>query len=166
VEDFLDQIEAGANATNLYYLALIGALAVPDICGGLESPDGQANGKRYAAWFDSHVAPMHGGMLTGQDCYYFRCSFLHQGRTQHPKGSFSRILFVEPHPGRPMFHMNIMNDALNIDVRLFCLEMVASARKWLTSVQGTEPYETNLNAFVRRYPQGLPPYFAGPPVIS
>jgi hypothetical protein len=27
VEDFLYQIETGANATNLYYLALIGALA-------------------------------------------------------------------------------------------------------------------------------------------
>lgn len=166
MEDFLYQIETGANATNLYYLALIGALAVPDICGGLESPDGQAKGERYVAWFDSHVAPLHRGMLTGQDCYYFRCSFLHQGRTKHPRGSFSRILFIKPHPSRPVAHMNVMDHALNIDVRMFCLEMVAAARNWLTSVQGTEPYETNLNAFVQRYPDGLPPYIGGVPVIS
>jgi hypothetical protein len=62
--------------------------------------------------------------------------------------------------------MNIMGDALNIDVRLFCLEMVVSARQWLAGVAGTEPYETNLNAFVRRYPNGLPPYIGGVPVIS
>jgi hypothetical protein len=62
--------------------------------------------------------------------------------------------------------MNILNDALNIDVRLFCTEMVDSARRWLIGVVATEPYETNLNAFVRRYPNGLAPYIGGMPVIS
>jgi hypothetical protein len=171
MNDFLDQVEAGANTARLYYLALAGALVIPDICGALESADGSTNGAIYTAWFDTHVAPLHvwGGrppMLTGEDSYRFRCSFLHQGRTQHPKSGYSRIVFVEPGATTNVFHMNILNDALNIDVREFCLEMVGAARKWVASVAGTQPYESNLAAFVRRYPNGLAPYIVGAPVIS
>lgn len=150
---------------------LAGALVIPDICGALESPNGETSGSIYMAWFDSHVAPIysHGGrppMLTGDNCYRFRCSFLHQGRTQHPRGGYNRILFVEPGASTNVFHMNVLGDALNIDVRLFCLEMVAAARNWLSTVSATLPYETNLSAFVRRYPTGLSPYIVGVPVIS
>jgi hypothetical protein len=166
VNDFLDQVEAAAIDGRFYYLALAGALMVPDICGGLEAPDGEADGPLYTGWFNTYVAPLQGGFLTGEDCYRFRCSFLHQGRTQHPKSGYSRILFIEPGASVNVFHMNIMNDALNIDVRTFCLEMVRAARTWLATVEGTEPYETNLSSFVRRYPTGLSPYFGGLPVIS
>jgi hypothetical protein len=51
--------------------------------------------------------------------------------------------------------MNVLNDALNIDVRLFCLEVVEAAQAWRGSVAGTQPYETNLTNFVTRYPNGL-----------
>ncbi|MGA2036505.1 MAG: hypothetical protein ABSH04_02855 [Acidimicrobiales bacterium] len=172
MNDYLDQVEAAANDSRFYYLALAGSLVIPDICGALESKDGGATGDRYKTWFDTHVAPRNVSYftrkpyLTGEDCYRFRCSFLHQGRTQHPKSGYTRILFIEPGPNPIIGHMNIVNDALNIDVRLFCTEMVDSARQWLTGVVGTEPYETNLNAFVRRYPNGLAPYIGGMPVIS
>ncbi|MGH9012507.1 MAG: hypothetical protein ACRDZ1_00975 [Acidimicrobiia bacterium] len=166
MNDFLDQVEAAANDGRLYYIALLGALTVPDICGALEAKDGQATGDRFKAWYDAHVAPQQ-KFLTGEDCYRFRCSFLHQGSTQHPKSGYSRILFVEPGAAsNVVLHMNVMMDALNIDARLFCLEVVDAARHWLTGVVGTEPYETNLNAFVRRYPDGLPPYIGGVSVIS
>lgn len=105
-------------------------------------------------------------MLSGQDCYRFRCSFLHQGTTQHSQSRYARILFVEPGTTTNVFHMNVINDALNIDVRLFCLDIVKGARRWVEQVTGTEPYETNLNASVRRYAKGLPPYIVGIPVIS
>jgi hypothetical protein len=59
MEDFLDQIEAATQTDHLYYLALAGALAVPDICGALEAPDGEATGQRYKAWFDTNVSPLH-----------------------------------------------------------------------------------------------------------
>lgn len=173
MDDFLDQVEVAANDARLYYLALLGALAIPDLCGALEAQGGEATRARYKSWFDTHVGPLYVNhwagdepFLSGEDCYLFRCSYLHQGRTQHPRSGYSRILFVEPGTTTNVFHMNIMNDALNIDVRLFCLEMVTAARGWLAGVAGTEPYETNLNAFVRRYPHGLAPYIVGIPVIS
>ena len=169
MNDYLDQVEAGAGVAKLYYLALAGALVVPDMCGALESTDGQASSSKYKTWFDNHVAPLHnsGGVpiLTGEDCYYFRCSLLHQGRSQHSRSGYSRIIFLEPGTSN-VFHMNILNDALNIDVREFCIEIVSAARLWLEQVRGTEPYETNCVSFVHRYPNGIAPYIIGLPVIS
>jgi hypothetical protein len=171
VRDYLDQVDLVASDGRFHYLALSAVLTVPDICSALESPDGEANGARYKAWVNQHVAPLHlrpdnrQPFLTGEDCWRFRCSFLHQGRTQHPASGYTRILFIEP--GAPILgHMNVLNDALQIDVHLFCAEMVTAAKQWLADIEGTEPYETNLNAFVRRYPTGLAPYIVGVPVIS
>jgi hypothetical protein len=36
-------------------LALQGALSVPDICGALAAPDGEARSSRHMAWFDDNV---------------------------------------------------------------------------------------------------------------
>ncbi len=60
----------------------------------------------------------------------------------------------------------ILNDALNIDVTLFCREIVAGAREWLDSVEGTERFKANYAKFVRHYPNGLAPYIVGVPVIG
>lgn len=168
---FLDQVEAAANDARLYYLALAGALVVPDICGALEAEDGEATPARYKTWFDNHIAPLHSfdndpPYVRGEDCYQFRCSFLHQGRTQHPKSEYSRILFIEPGAVPGVVHMVVIGDALVLDVREFCLEMVAGARRWIAAVIGTEPYQSNLGSFVQRYPNGLLPYIKGAPIIS
>ena len=81
MDDFLNQVDLAANTAGLYFLALAGALVIPDICGALESPDGKTNGARYTAWFNTNVAPKYSAglvQLSGEDCYFFRCSFLHQ----------------------------------------------------------------------------------------
>lgn len=56
MEKLLKQIE-WANCKGAYYLALYASLTLPDICGAMESDDGQATGNKYIAWFDKHVAP-------------------------------------------------------------------------------------------------------------
>ena len=165
MQDLLQQIRA-ANAAGLYYVALFSALALPDICASLESQDGLATGPRYIAWFDQHVAPRYGGNLDGTTCYRFRCSMLHQGRTQHPQGRYSRIIFVEPGVGGNVFHNNVLNDALNIDVRIFCEDSCAAAEAWLPGAQRLPHFQANLANFVTRYPNGLAPYIVGPPVIG
>ena len=104
--------------------------------------------------------------LSGEDCYYFRCSFLHQGSTQHPKSGYSRVLFVEPESTSNISHCNILNDALNIDVTIFCRDMVSAARQWLNVVENTGKFKTNMQKFIQRYPTGLAPYIAGVPVIG
>jgi len=167
MQDILDQI-GQAVSTGLYYVGLFTALALPDICAALEAPDGLANKPRFIAWFDRYVAPKYssGGIstLTGETAYYFRCSMLHQGRMQHRSSTYSRILFVEP--SGVVFHNNVLNDALNIDVRVFTLDVVAGAEEWLGNTSKDPNVQRNLSLFVQRYPAGLPPYIGGIPVIS
>jgi len=157
--------------TGDYYLALFGALAVPSICGALESPDGEDTADRYAGWFDQYigpkyrVGPRHEPSLSGRQCYKFRCAMLHQGRMTHADLGYARILFIEPGSGF-IAHNNVINDALNLDVQRFCQDMIDGTLQWLSAVEGTEPYETNLKQAVQRHPDGLPPYIVGVPVIS
>jgi len=169
MRDFLDQIDAATNA-NFYYVACACALAVPDICTGLEASDGRATGARYRTWFDQWVAPKYGFQggtsLDGDACYRLRCSLLHEGSALPTGGSFSRVLFVEPDASGNVFHNNVLNDALNLDVRIFCRDVTDSARTWLTTAEGTEPFATNFERFIRRHPNGLAPYIVGVPVIG
>ncbi|MFQ5863201.1 MAG: hypothetical protein ACE5IC_08800, partial [Candidatus Brocadiales bacterium] len=95
MKDFLYQIQKGLDS-NLYFLSLLAALVLPDICGAISSEDGQAKPEKYKAWFDKYVAPKYNNFLNGNDCYYFRCSLLHQGSSQHSKSNYKRVLFVEP----------------------------------------------------------------------
>ena len=163
LKDLLAQIETAVDA-NLYLIALFASLAIPDICGAIDSEDGTASKSKYINWFNKYVADKC-SFLSGEDCYYFRCSFLHQGSTQHPNSSYSRILFVDPTATTNVLHCNVFNDALNIDFRIFCKDMVEAARQWLTNVESTERYTQNIEKFVQRYPTGLH-IISGLPVIS
>ena len=165
MQDIIQQIRA-ANQVGLYYAALFSALAVPDICAALESADGKASKDKFVAWFNAYVAPRYNGFLDGESCYYFRCSMLHQGSTQHPSGRYSRILFVEPGNSGMVLHNNILNDALNIDVRIFCEDICAATESWWPTASTKPAVQTNLARFVRRYPGGLAPYIVGLPVIA
>jgi hypothetical protein len=179
----LTQIEA-ASTSRLYYLALISALAVPDIAGALEADDGRATGQRYSAWYETWARPIfrrhvieslpaniRGAVqienpLSGEECYFFRCSLLHQGSSQHSRSGFSRILFFEPGATTTVMHYCQVRDALMIDLPMFCSEVTRGARAWLEQVEGTEPFATNYDKYVRRHDSGLAPYIQGAPVIG
>jgi hypothetical protein len=169
VNDLFDQVEDAVNH-GLYYVALFGALALPDICGAMETSDGKATKTRYISWFDRYVAPKYTTRstttLSGTDAYYFRCSMLHQGRTRHSSSTYSRILFLEPGQYQNGPHNNVMNDALNIDVSTFCADVVEGARSWLAAAEHSANFERNYPLFVQRYPGGLSPYISGPTVIG
>jgi hypothetical protein len=165
MRDYLDQLEAVRDA-NLFYVALAGSLMVPDMAAAMDAEDGRTTASRYAAWFDQHVASRFFGLITGDDCYGLRCSMLHQGRMAPHKGSYSRVLFVEPGTTPNLFHCNVMDDALNIDVRIFVAEIIASARAWLDAVEQTDLYRRNYERTMQRYQQGLAPYIVGVPVIA
>jgi hypothetical protein len=169
MRDLLSQIQLAING-HAYYLALYATLTVPDICGAMESDNGHATKDKYIAWFNQHVAPNYfacgQATLTGEVCYFYRCALLHQGRAQHPNLRFSRILFVEPGASSNVFHNNVMNDALNIDVSIFCTDIVQGAQRWLDSAEASSNYQKNFPLFMQRYPNGLAPYIVGLPVIG
>jgi len=165
MRNILDHIQKGLEV-NLYYLSLFASLSLPDICGTIDSVDGTADNKKYKKWFDEYVAQKYTGFLTGEDCYRFGCSLLHCGSSQHPESTYSRVMFIEPTATTNVLHNIVMNDALNIDVRIFCNDMLEGAKEWLNKVEKTDLYKENYNKFMKRHPNGLAPYIVGVPVIG
>lgn len=149
-----------------FYLALMGALALPDICGSMEYPDGRAGSDRYAAWFDKWVGERYLGFLDGKQCYGFRCDMLHQGVTGQSHREYSRILFVLPGGTMVRMHRNIFNGALNLDLPVFCSDVTGGVHRWLEATSETEPIKSNLSRLMQIYPNGLAPYMVGVPIIG
>jgi hypothetical protein len=132
--------------------------------------DGKATSDRYKNWFDHYVAPKYNGVLDGNTCYLFRCAMLHQGRMQHPASLYSRIFFVDPGLTGLILHRNVASTptgtALNIDVRIFCEDVVSAAETWLLQARQLPQVAANLAMSVTHYPNGLPPFINRIPVIA
>ena len=180
----VDQVEASLGS-GLYFLSLYTSLTIPDIAGALSSENGEATGAKYGAWFETwarprffetvlasvppehrqHIRSME-NPLTGDACYRFRCSLLHQGSSQHSKSPFNRIMFIEPGATTNVVHYGKVNDALCIDLNLFCREMISGARLWLNQAEKDAHYIKNYERFARRHPEGLAPYIVGVPVVG
>ncbi len=165
MRNLLNQIRMSLDS-HLFYMALFVALTLPDICGAIESENGEASSEKYIRWFNTYISPRYNGWLTGEDCYQFRCSLLHQGTSQHPRARYARVIFVEPTLQNIVMHCNILNDALNLDLNIFCRDVIMGVEQWLQNYEGTNRYNENYSRFMRRYPEGLAPYIVGIPVIS
>jgi hypothetical protein len=180
----IDQVEQSL-ASGQYLLSLYTTLTVPDIAGALSSENGEASGQKYAAWYEKWVRPRFfesvlelipvehrkhvkeiENPLTGEACYFFRCSLLHQGSTQHAKSPFSRIIFIEPGSTTNVVHYGQLMDALCIDLPSFCREVIAGGRLWLKQAENDALFVKNYERFVHRHTAGLRPYIVGVPVIG
>lgn len=159
-----DEIERALSA-GLYYLAIVVALGLPDVCAALESDDGEATKQKYRTWCDAWLLPSYPG-LTSDDLYSMRCGVVHQGRLGHPKMQYSRVLFTLPNPSRNVFHRGVINDAPNLDAVTFCRDVTDAVARWHAAT-GAEPnVVANLPRLVRFYAQGLAPYLVGVPLIA
>jgi hypothetical protein len=149
-----------------FYLALTGALVLPDICGSMEYADGVANRNRYAAWFDEWIGPRYEAFLSGKQCYEFRCDLLHQATTGSNRRSYKKILFLVPGATTATMHKNILMGALNLDLNAFCGDMTSGAYRWLQARSETQPVKGHLSRLIRAHPQGIAPYIVCLPVIG
>ena len=165
MNDLLQQVEIAIKA-KLFYLALFTTLCIPDICGAMEAEDGNANKDRYIKWYNRYISA--DCVLSAEDCYYFRCSLLHQGKGEHPTSAYTRYLFTEVKFMNNNFFKSKtdVKMSLNIDLNDFCLEILKGAKKWLLDVQNTATYKKNHDLMLKRYPNGFPPYIVGIPVIA
>lgn len=72
---------------NLYYVALMSALALPDICGKAEFPNERQSKERYILWYEQNIGEHEESTkcdnnlpyLSGEVIYNLRCSMLHEG---------------------------------------------------------------------------------------
>lgn len=189
MEEILRQIRS-AKLAELYYVALMGALTVPDMCAAAETPH-EANGVRYARWFEANMpsayherrpwprvlmerhpeyATIEPPRFSGHDAWKFRCALLHEGsghltRPHEPRQR--RVWFLYPGATGLTSHLTHQESGVSIDLDTYVDDTLAAATRWLAAV-GKQPHvEANLDArFVRVYPDGLAPYAVGIPVIA
>lgn len=161
MEDVLDEVDRALQA-GLFYLALAGALTVPDLCAVAETPELGVRA-RYERWWDEHLGQEYAQMAGGAVAYQLRCAVLHEGSYQLRSGGFSRVIFLEP-GGSIQGHLNIVNDALWLDLPTLVRDILVAGRTWRSGV--TEEVESRLERHVRRHPNGLAPYIVGCPVIA
>jgi hypothetical protein len=168
--DLIAQTRA-AFAADLYYISLFSALTIPDICGAFDSTDGVATGARYRDWYMKHVLPRY-DVLSADECYHYRCTALHQGRSEPQKAKdYDRVLFIEPKAACRL-HINVKrvkakgDVAIMIHVEDLIEAILGAAEHWVASSRGTEPFESNHKRFMHRHPNGFLPFVSGVPVIT
>jgi len=139
-------------------VAIMTSLAIPDIAGAINSKNGKANKTKYACWFNEFCKPkfqFSGGFcLNGDDCYYLRCSVLHQGKAEHQKlSAFSDIILCRipqaSDTGSPI--SLIKDDILLIEPKFFCNRMISAAYDWLDEVHGSQNFKNNSKKFLKLF---------------
>jgi hypothetical protein len=159
VDELIRQIRA-ASAGGLYYLALFGALALPDICGALGSDNGRATGSKYKAWLRDNVR----AQANQADLIYgLRCSLIHQS-SAHPHGSQFPIAFAYPTAGQIHNISTVVNgDRVGwLSIPMFVDEVCTGAETWMAKFGNTNIVVRNYEKFARFRPDGLPPHASGP----
>lgn len=136
-----------------WYSALALALAMPDICGHLQSP-GLPSSKRYVAWCETYLVPTYTQeMPTGpyvflgaEDTYALRCAFLHQGSDeiggQRIQKALDGFRFVTVRDG--MVHCNQSGRTLQLQVDIFCEDVCQAVDDWLAATVDDEAIQRGL----------------------
>jgi len=140
-----------AIAAGLYYLAIVTALSLPDVCSALESHDGETNRAMYNVWYDNWMAARY-PEITSLDLYSLRCGVLHQGRLGHSRMQYGRVLFT--------LH------ALNLDAVRFCRDMIECVSTWYAAKQNDPNVQANLSRLVQFRANGMAHYMVGVPLIG
>lgn len=159
----LEEMESGLSSGH-YFLALMMALTIPDICAALESKNGKSSSPAYKAWYQNHLSEAY--KIAANDCWNLRCSLLHQGRSDNPNSEVERVIFTLPHRDQIVLHNNRIDKVVQIDLVGFCLAMSAAARRWFDATKENETVRRNLERLVRHYPDGFPGRFAGVEAIG
>jgi hypothetical protein len=145
MQHFVDAVRQSLASSN-WICALTTSLALPDICGWIETPEAKSQ-KRYEAWFDAYMLdrythvignpPTTHVFLSGPDCYALRCSLLHEGsdstERQRAKQALTKFRFVSPKPGS-MRHCNQSGSGLQLQVDVFCKDICEGVEAWAAKV--------------------------------
>jgi len=149
-----------------WYAGLVLTLLLPDICAALESKDGNTRPDRYKAWFNAWVGKKYPDILSAaEQMYYLRCGVAHQGKFEHPAMQYERIFFTL-RPNGMFFHCNVFKNALNLDITLFCKDVIDSVDEWFAAKKADPCVQKNLANLVQFHPNGLLPYLPGVPAVG
>ncbi len=143
-------------AKGLWHAALILTLTMPDVCAALESADGFSNPNRYKIWYDRWLKAKYDNVgVTSDDIYYLRCGLAHQGRLGHRGLKFKRIFFTLRSRDGFFAHCNIFDGALNLDLLMFCNDMIDAVNAWFADGQKNKSVKKNLGQLIQYRQHGF-----------
>ena len=146
-----------------WYAALCVALTLPDICGYLENPSEKGIQTRYEKWFERYMLPRYQRVLAmgikhtflhPADCFALRCAVLHSSddsiTEQRAKEVLERFQFVKP--SLNFSHCNQSGSTLQLQVDVFCAEIIDGVRHWLDDIRGNTEIENRIVSRMKIYP--------------
>lgn len=139
MEQLIEELKS-LMTTNLYASTVNIAIIIPDVCGALESQDGEASKIKYIDWIEKYVIYKY-NFVTGLDFYKLRCASLHQGKFKHDNPNFKKIFFQLS--GYP-FHGCLIGGEFNLNLQLFCRDIIEGYDKWLGENKTNPNYIKNI----------------------
>lgn len=160
MEQFTSAVRKSIHDEN-WFAGLFLSLCLPDICGALETPE-EGVKERYTRWFDSNLSQKYSPMFSSEDCYFFRCSCLHQGLDTHVNISHERIHFITPPPRNNIVHLNKFNNVLQMQIDIFCEDMGQAVDDWYENIGKSDPaIQSRINNLIKIYgPESLKPFIS------
>jgi hypothetical protein len=135
--------------------ALFIGLAMPDICGKLQSPL-ENSGKRYRAWFEKYLAANYvfdgpegpQMFMTAGDCWALRCALLHAGSDEINEQQAQKQLSQFKFTTNPAAHMMKIESVLVLNVGRFCEEICTAAELWMNDMEGNLEVEERIKSMM------------------
>lgn len=126
-----------------YWSLLHVVVCLPDICGALGTPNGEAGRAPYIEWCDRYLPHP---LLSGAERYRMRCKVLHQGRaTPDRLGRYDRFSFGQPANGSSD-HMRVDGRTLHLDVGCLVDETLTAIARWAPDLELNPSSSAALNA--------------------
>ncbi len=173
MQKFINSVKQSLENKN-WYSALIVTLTLPDIAGKVDYP-GEVSGRtRYRSWFNQYLLAdftikvpaalqpedwkemlmQEVEILSGDDCYALRCSFLHEGSDdingQSAQDVLERFVFTEPNEKNNFNHRNLINgNTLSLNVKLFCEEILVGIENWISNIKNDATKQQALNGMMK-----------------
>lgn len=163
VEMLLDEIDRALKA-ELYVVATMAALTLPDMCAALETEGFWAKNVNYVAWCEKNLPQEFFSLATPELMKQLRNDLLHTGTVDDRKGNKKLILTIPD--GRIHLSNNVCNETYLTDVVDFCHGLMRAARVWLAKNQNAPTVQRNLEKMIRRRENknGIPPFIGGIPI--
>jgi hypothetical protein len=130
----------------LYYAALLMALALPDICAALETGNGRTSRALYKHWLETNMFAGKKTTLTADALYQFRCGIVQ--RTNIP--GKPRFIFAVHPTGK--FDENYLFGARSevlYDLKIICNEIITAAKSWFDVHKDDSNVRKNLQNVVK-----------------
>jgi len=151
--------------TQNWYGALFIALTMPDICGKIAYPN-LGPKDRYKKWFDSYLSNYYKHeiganheetvFMSASDCYALRCSIFHAGIDEViEQSSFDVVSRFSFSTARA--HCNRINNVLQLNVEIFCKEIIQAVEKWSNDVKNNADAQNGIKNLLTIHEGGYSP---------